>query len=86
MRLGLPTRLVFVLTGAMFAIWILAAGSAFYVISHELDEVFDSALQETAQQLLPLALEGLEERDDDDAQQVKTDTIAPHEEYLIYQL
>jgi two-component system, OmpR family, sensor kinase len=86
MRLGLPTRLVLVLTGAMFAIWILAAGSAFYVISHELDEVFDSALQETAQQLLPLALEGLEERDDDDAQQVKTDTIAPHEEYLIYQL
>ncbi len=46
-RLGLPTRLVLVLTGAMFAIWILAAGSAFYVISHELDEVFDSALQET---------------------------------------
>lgn len=86
MRLGLPTRLVLVLTGAMFAIWILAAGSAFYVISHELDEVFDSALQETAQQLLPLALEGVEERDDDDTQQVKTDTIAPHEEYLIYQL
>jgi two-component system OmpR family sensor kinase len=70
----------------MFAIWILAAGSAFFVISHELDEVFDSALQETAQQLLPLAVEGLEEREDDDIRQVKTDTIAPHEEYLIYQL
>ncbi|MDF1748157.1 MAG: HAMP domain-containing sensor histidine kinase [Alphaproteobacteria bacterium] len=87
MRLGLPTRLVLVLTGAMFATWILAAGSAFYVISHELDEVFDSALQETAQQLLPLALEGVMDAGDaDDTRMVRGDSLAPHEEYLIYQL
>ncbi|MCB9946277.1 MAG: HAMP domain-containing histidine kinase [Rhodospirillaceae bacterium] len=66
----------------------------------ELDETFDSALQETAQRLLPLAIDDLSDRggrgvrddddddgeDDDGPREIAWTAVAEHEEYLTYQL
>ena len=42
-------------------LWLIGVGIAAMSIRHEIDEVFDSALQETAERLLPLALDDLDE-------------------------
>ncbi|MEA5160292.1 histidine kinase dimerization/phospho-acceptor domain-containing protein [Cereibacter johrii] len=46
------------LSGAIVLLWTVATLSAAYVVREEMDETFDSALQETAERLLPLALSG----------------------------
>lgn len=58
------------------------------VVNEEVNEVFDSALQETAQRLLPLIVEELEEREESRESRVIADDhdFAEHEEYLIYQV
>lgn len=63
--------------------WLLATGAAGLVVRHELDEAFDSALQETAQRLLPLAVTDLFERANGNAPR-RVAPLAEHEEYLTY--
>lgn len=63
--------------------WLGATLAAGLITRHELDEAFDSAIQETAQRVLPLAVMDIVSRDDP----LATQRIAPvrsHEEYLTY--
>lgn len=63
--------------------WLGATLAAGLITRHELDEAFDSAIQETAQRILPLAVMDIVSRDDP----LATQRIAPvrsHEEYLTY--
>lgn len=80
---SISRRLTLLLTGGIVLLWLLGAAFSVPVMHEEIDEVFDSALEETAQWLLPLATGALEgkatppgllgEQDDDD-------------EYLTFQL
>ncbi|WP_121217754.1 ATP-binding protein [Oceanibaculum indicum] len=80
---SISRRLTLLLTGGIVLLWLLGAAFSVLVMHEEIDEVFDSALEETAQWLLPLATGALEgkatppgllgEQDDDD-------------EYLTFQL
>ena len=58
-RLGLSLGLLLTL------LWIAAASVTAMVLRTEISEVFDSALQETAQRLLPLAVMDIVDREDE---------------------
>jgi len=81
-------RLIIALTTGTAVLWLVAVAAATLIVRHELNETFDSALQETAQRLLPLAVDDIEERDDDDEPHEISDDveIAEHKEYLTYQV
>jgi two-component system OmpR family sensor kinase len=84
---SLQRRLGIGLAAAVAAMWVLAAVAAVLVVQHELDEAFDSALQETAQRLLPLALMDLDVVGGGEGGAGRTVTaIEPHEEYFTYML
>nr|WP_298687479.1 ATP-binding protein [uncultured Dongia sp.] len=82
---SLARRLVLALTLGLGVLWLGAVAVSALVTMHELNEVFDSALQETAQRLLPLATDDLEELAEDDDRAIGG-TVAGHREYLIYQV
>ena len=67
-------------------LWAVAAAVTAHKLRHEMNEVFDSALEETAQRILPLAVLDIIGRDhdgDDDAEQRVT-TLRRHDEYFTY--
>ena len=71
------------LSGGLAVLWLLAMVGAGLVLRNELDEVFDSALQETAERILPLAvIELIDTETDRTAQSVSP--IGPHSEFLTY--
>lgn len=81
--LSLQKRLGLGLTLGMTLLWLGATVSAWVVVQHELNEVFDSALEETAQRILPLAVLEISNREAPrDAQHVAT--LKRHKEYLTY--
>lgn len=63
--------------------WVLATMGTGLVVRHELDEAFDSALQETAQRILPLAVIDILAREDD-VMVRKVAALGEHEEFLTY--
>jgi two-component system OmpR family sensor kinase len=84
-------RLIGALAALIGAIWLVGVGIAAISIRHEIDEVFDSSLQETAQRLLPLAVDDLDEhgeRDEDDEGRQLADLFpaGEHKEHLHYQI
>jgi two-component system, OmpR family, sensor kinase len=54
--ISLQKRLGLGLTLGMTLLWLGATVGAWLVVQHELNEAFDSALEETAQRILPLAV------------------------------
>lgn len=80
-RGSLQRRLGVGLAIAVTALWL--AATAGFVIRHELDEAFDSALQETAQRQQALAVIEIVGRDDPYAATAVA-AIHEHEEFLIY--
>lgn len=64
-------------------LWIVAAFVTAQKLRHEMDEVFDSALEETAQRILPLAVSDIVGREDADASQ-RVATLRQHDEYFTY--
>ena len=76
-RLGLSLGVVLTL------LWITTATITAVNLRHEMDEVFDSALQETAQRLLPLAVQEIISRDDDGVTQ-RLGAIREHSEFFTY--
>lgn len=64
-------------------LWVLAAVVTTQKLRHEMNEVFDSALEETAQRILPLAVLDIVGRDGDDAAQ-HVATLRQHDEYFTY--
>lgn len=80
---SLQKRLGLGLTLGMTLLWLGATVSAWLVVQHELDEAFDSALEETAQRILPLAVLEISNREAPrEAQHVAT--LKMHKEYLTY--
>lgn len=76
-RLGLSLGLVLTI------VWLLAASVTAVIVRGEMDEVFDSALRETAERILPLAVTEIVGREN----QGVTQRLAPireHDEYFTY--
>ncbi|WP_186397945.1 ATP-binding protein [Stappia sp. P2PMeth1] len=76
-RLGLSLGL------ALTVLWLVAATVTAVIVRGELDEVFDSALRETAERILPLAVTDIVGRED----QGVTQRLAPireHDEFFTY--
>jgi len=86
-RWSLLRRLIVSLTLGLGALWLVAAAIAAWAVMYEANEVFDSAMQETAQRLLPLALDDIGEHDGEGGREIDgMMSVADHEEYLIYQI
>ncbi len=80
---SLQRQLSLRLAAGVLLVWLAAALGGGYIIRHELDEAFDSALQETAQRLLSLATsETLQGRRRIDP--LESSAIDPKGEYLTY--
>ncbi|NDW01385.1 ATP-binding protein [Salipiger sp. PrR002] len=76
-RLGLSVGLV------LTVLWLLAATVTAVIVRAEMDEVFDSALRETTERILPLAVTDIVGRED----QGVTQRLAPiraHDEFFTY--
>lgn len=80
---SLQRRLGMGLTLGMALLWLLATLIAGLGVRHELDEVFDSSLQETAQRILPLAVVEILNREDPGTPQ-HIASLQAHDEYLTY--
>lgn len=80
---SLQKRLGIGLAVGVTAMWLLATLGTALVVRHELDEAFDSNLQEAAQRLLPLAVLDIVDRGERASARVVTD-LDEHEEYLTY--
>lgn len=88
-------RLIGTLVVLIGGIWLAGVGIAAMSVQHEIDEVFDSSLQETAQRILPLALDDLGEHekhdehynDEDEGRRLADPFPAEkHTEHLHYQV
>lgn len=80
---SLQGRLALSIGALLTVLWIGAAYATAIVLRHEVNEVFDSALQETAQRLLPLAVTEIVGREDDDTPQ-RLAAIREHDEFFTY--
>ena len=68
---------------ALTLVWIAAASVTAILARGEIEEVFDSALQETAQRILPLAVVDILEREEEGISQ-RLAAIRDHNEYFTY--
>jgi len=85
---SMSSRLILRLTASLCALWLGAVGLASLTVRHEMNEVFDSVLQEAAQMLLPDLLTtqaALLERGPGTGLAPALPAV-PHDEYLTYQL
>jgi two-component system, OmpR family, sensor kinase len=80
---SLQGRLALWLGALLTLLWIAAASSTAVIIRHELEAVFDSALQETAQRLLPLAVVEIVGREEEGVTQ-RLAAIRAHGELITY--
>ena len=62
---SLTRRLILLLTAGAAVLWLLGALASARVLRGELEEAFDAGLRETAERLMPLAEDTLEDRDGD---------------------
>jgi two-component system OmpR family sensor kinase len=80
---SLQGRLGLLLGVLLTAIWIGAAWVTAVILRHEMDEVFDAALEETAQRILPLAVIDIVGREEQGVTQ-RLAVIRDHEEFFTY--
>lgn len=80
---SLQVRLALSIGILLTVLWTATAALMGLILQHEMDEVFDSALQETAQRLLPLAAVEIVGRDDEGNTQRLGEARA-HEEFFTY--
>jgi len=81
---SLQRRLLLTLGSTLLAIWLGAAWMTSVLLRHEIEEVFDSSLQETAQRLLPLAVADIVGREEDDTPSQRLGPLRDHDELLTY--
>jgi two-component system OmpR family sensor kinase len=79
---SLRRRLAWALTAAVTALWLAGTAAASLVLQRETDEVFDSALQEVAERVLPLAYAELLSRETADPQRVVS--VRQKDEHISY--
>ncbi|MBK8438534.1 MAG: sensor histidine kinase N-terminal domain-containing protein [Rhodobacter sp.] len=80
---SLQARLALSLGVLLSLLWIAAASLTTVLVRHEMGEVFDSALEETAQRILPLAVVDILGREVDGVTQ-RLGAIRDHDEYFTY--
>ena len=80
---SLQGRLGLWLGAALMVIWVLAASVTALIARGEIEEVFDSALQETAQRILPLAVVDILNREEEGISQ-RLAAIREHDEFFTY--
>jgi two-component system OmpR family sensor kinase len=80
---SLQRRLSIGLTVGISLLWIIATLSASLAVREELKETFDSALEETAQRILPLAVLEIVNREEEGRSQ-HIAALQPHKEHLTY--
>ena len=80
---SLRRRLLLSLGALLTALWIGAASVTAILAGHAMEEVFDSALQETAQRILPLAVADVLGREEEGGTQ-RLAEIREHDEFLTY--
>jgi two-component system OmpR family sensor kinase len=80
---SLQGRLVVTIAISVGVVWLVSALLAETIIRNNLNRVFDSALEETAQRILPLAVQELFEAKDDGTAQLIS-TLRSHDEFLTY--
>ena len=82
-RSSIQGRLIVTLSGLLIALWATVASVTGIVLRQEMNEVFDTALQETAQRILPLAVVDVVGREDEDLTQ-RLGAIRAHDEGFTY--
>jgi two-component system OmpR family sensor kinase len=80
---SIQARLALLIGVAVTVLWIAAASVTSTILRHEMDEVFDSAMQETAQRILPLAVIDIIDREEEGISQRIADLRA-HDELFTY--
>lgn len=80
---SLRRRLLLLLGALLSVLWIGAASVTAIQAGHAMEEVFDSALQETAQRILPLAVADVLGREEEGVTQ-RLSEIREHDEFLTY--
>ncbi len=80
---SLQGRLALVLGGVLTLLWIVATTVTAVILRQEMDRVLDSALQETAQRILPLAVVDIIDREEDHRTQ-RLAALRAHTEFLTY--
>lgn len=81
---SLQGRLLLWLGAVLLVSWIGASWVTAVLLRHEIEEVFDSSLQETAQRLLPLAVLEIIGREDGDAASQRLGAVRSHDEIFTY--
>lgn len=84
-RQSITARLAMALGLLFTVLWLVTAAVSLFVIRHELDEAFDSALQEMAERMMSLAVAELLDRGAD-AGVKRMPPVVPREEFLTYVL
>ncbi len=80
---SLQGRLALAIGSSVALVWVITALITAATIREEMNQVFDSALEETGQRILPLAVQELFEAEDDGTAQLIT-TLREHDEFLTY--
>ncbi|TPP05947.1 ATP-binding protein [Rhizobium glycinendophyticum] len=84
---SLSRRLIASLSGLLFVFWTIAVLLGISVMRDEFDEVFDSALQETTERLVPLVVDDLFRREArEEPYRIADPKPGLHDEYLTYQV
>ncbi len=81
--LSMRLRAVLALSLLITALWLAAAAITQHILTREMDEVFDSALQETGQRVLQLAVIDVLNREEEGLAQIVTPLDA-HTEFFTY--
>ncbi|MCW2273658.1 two-component system OmpR family sensor kinase [Rhodoblastus acidophilus] len=79
---SLRRRLALALTGAVSILWLAGAATAAFMLQRETDDMFDGALREVAERVLPLAYAELLARETTEAQRVAP--VGKKAEYIAY--
>ena len=80
---SLQTRLSLILGLGIAIVWTVATLSTSLTITKEMNQVFDSALQETARRILPLAMQEISGRESENTE-FTLEGVPPSEEALTY--
>ena len=83
--LPLQTKLLFYILGLITCLWCIGLTLAGYHLKAELNKVFDSVLQETAERIFPLALVEILNRDDVKVFQ-QLPALSEYEERVVYRV
>lgn len=81
---SLKRQLVLSLALAVSLFWLLAIAASGLVVRREINEAFDSALQEVVQRVLPLAYADILAREVDDPGEQRLADVSKHDEYITY--